>query len=418
VATPREYFEKDASRNLRRMLHAPVFRRLSRSAFELLEHRKFNVFRLAEKTISENAWSRIFAWLLNSTQDHELAVRPFQTWLQGGLREHLRVKGLKTKLGAVLASTQFPTEAGRYIDILIRVLDKRSVIIAVIGIENKVWSGEQAYQVADYQADLDKRFTCPKILVFLTPEGRKPFTANDDLQSCPCIAQSYSSLLDLCDRLTHVDTANPNLINFLKQMKSYLATEIATAREAKEMVRRLYADKKHRAALRLISKYKPSMLEVFAELKEHVENALRKRRPYIEHWWWPTRGGRPYDVRLIPTKLETLTSRGSSPFAVNYIFTCDQDEPDIGDTFKLIVAAWCGGGKIRARQKAKQLVLSHEPTSWREGNRRMFLTLWVGSEYRLKDIGKADAKALSLLVIDAIDQTYADFFKKVKRMRA
>src|SRR5205814_868169 len=141
--------------------------------------------------------------------------------------------------------------------------------------------------------------------------------------------------------LSRSKKCNPNLVDLLKQMKSYLETEIATTRDAKDLVRRLYADKKYRAALRLISQYKPSTFDVFAELKERVENALRKRKPYVEHWWWPKRGGKPYDVRLVPTKLGTLTTRGRTGVEVNYCLTCDKDEPEIGDAFTFIVAAYC-----------------------------------------------------------------------------
>ncbi len=400
----------NAVERIRLLLSAPAFTKLCAVATELSDHRKFNVFRFADKTISENSWSRVFAWLLDSTEDHELGVLPLQRWLQDGLGRQLHLKG-PSGIGAVRTSTQFPTAASRYIDILIRIFDRRSRTIGVIGVENKVWSGEQLGQVSDYQDDLDKRFTCPKVIVFLTPDERKSITANDDLQTCPYIPQGYSAILDLCDSLRQIKKLNPNLRNLLQQMKSYLATEITTAQDAKDLVHRLYADKKYRAALRLISQYKPSTFDVFAEVKKRVENELDKRK--IKCRWYPGRGeGKPYEVRLIPA----LTWRGSAPFDVNYILTCDdKDEPDIGDTFKLIVTAFCYNKA--AVSKAEQFRFPHEPKPWREGTRRHWLTIWTGGEYRLKDLGSTDAKELSTLVLDAIDQTYGTLLRKAERGR-
>ncbi len=153
----------DAVKQLRLLRNASAFKKLCRVSTELSEHRKFNLFRLADRTISENGWSRIFAWLLNSQEDHELDVRPMKIWLREGLGDQLEVKDFSSEIGAVLNVTEFQTEKGRRIDILITVLDMQSRTIAVIGIENKVWSGEEEFQVADYQADLNKRFPNPAI---------------------------------------------------------------------------------------------------------------------------------------------------------------------------------------------------------------------------------------------------------------
>jgi PD-(D/E)XK nuclease superfamily len=65
----------------------------------------------------------------------------------------------------------------RRLDILIKLLDRHGRLIGVVGIENKVWSGEQHNQLKDYQTALCDVFCgVPKILLFLTPDERAPMT--------------------------------------------------------------------------------------------------------------------------------------------------------------------------------------------------------------------------------------------------
>jgi hypothetical protein len=59
--------------------------------------------------------------------------------------------------------------------------------------------------------------------------------------------------------------------------------------------------------------------------------------------------------------------------------------------------------------------MEQPPKSWREETHRVWVTLWTGNAYRLKDLGRGDAKALSMLLMDAIDQTYERFLRKAVR---
>ena len=61
----------------------------------------------------------------------------------------------------------------RRLDILIKLLDGRGHLIGIIGIENKVWSGEQHDQLKHYQAALYPFPTVLKILLVSTPDGRE-----------------------------------------------------------------------------------------------------------------------------------------------------------------------------------------------------------------------------------------------------
>ena len=120
----------------------------------------------------------------------------------------------------------------------------------------------------------------------------------------------------------------------------------------------------------------------------------------------------PRTLREIRWPIEAASRlRRDSP--VSSTLTCDKDEPDIGDTFKLIVAAWCNNkGAVR---KPKDLVITSGLTPWREHTHKVWVRIWTGNEYRLKDLGSADAKALSTIVIDAIEQIYDTLLSKAAR---
>jgi PD-(D/E)XK nuclease superfamily len=150
--------DRDVERQLSALLRAPDFKRLCHLGHELAESRTFNLFRLADKTISENAWSRLFSWLLNSSEDHRLGLSPFQQWLRVGFDNKSAVARFGRHAHSTLTTNESPTLGGRRLDIVVQILDQDLRLTGIIGIENKVWSGELPHQIRDYQSDLDVRY--------------------------------------------------------------------------------------------------------------------------------------------------------------------------------------------------------------------------------------------------------------------
>ena len=109
-------------------------------------------------------------------------------------------------------------------------------------------------------------------------------------------------------------------------------------------------------------------------------------------------------------ELDVVTWKGRNRFCVNYILTCDEDEPDIGDSFKVIVGAYCEGGRST---NAKQLILDPEKPDWREQNQKVWESLWIGGHHQLQDLGEVDTAKLSKLLIDSVDATYELFRSKI-----
>ncbi len=67
------------------------------------------------------------------------------------------------------AATSFLSNNARRIDIRIELPPDFG-----IGIENKPWAAEQPAQLADYRAELDRRYQGQFVLVFLCQQGRTP----------------------------------------------------------------------------------------------------------------------------------------------------------------------------------------------------------------------------------------------------
>src|SRR2546426_741035 len=81
---------------------------------------------------------------------------------------------------------------------LVKLMGMNGRLLGIVGVENKVWSGEQHNQLSDYQAALCEQFpSVPKILLFLTPDEREPLTRVDS-GSCLCRPCSYMTLVTLC----------------------------------------------------------------------------------------------------------------------------------------------------------------------------------------------------------------------------
>ncbi len=124
------------------------------------------------------------------------------------------------------ASTSFLSNNARRIDIRIELPP-----LFGIGVENKPWAAEQIAQLADYRAELDRRYEGQFVLVFLCQQGRTPASIPAaewmDLQrSGRCAVLGYSDdfltwLLD-CHRRSQADKVRHFLSDFARYVRSNL----------------------------------------------------------------------------------------------------------------------------------------------------------------------------------------------------
>jgi hypothetical protein len=123
------------------------------------------------KTYDENFISDFLAYVLDPLQNGigiEPLIKLIEDYNKSGVNilKNLR---LMDKLN-IKISREYTFPSGRRIDILININDE-----LIIGIENKIFSGELDSQTEDYGNSIYNNFPeCEYVLLFLTPKGVKP----------------------------------------------------------------------------------------------------------------------------------------------------------------------------------------------------------------------------------------------------
>ena len=120
----------------------------------------------------EETISRFIALLLEPNGAHgqgDMFLRKFVEILRENLKERSVENPMKNvgEIGDAKVETEHGTDKGRRIDIFIDLPN------FVIGIENKIWAGDQKDQLKDYGEYLAKRGK-DYLLIFLPCDGREP----------------------------------------------------------------------------------------------------------------------------------------------------------------------------------------------------------------------------------------------------
>jgi hypothetical protein len=135
------------------------------------------------------------------------------------------------------------------IDILINCLPQGPVI----GIEIKVWAGEQDQQIKRYQKRLESAYVGrPGLMVFLTPDGRQPSTGAKD-HPIPCVCIQWADVADLIDGLLG-GGENTAARPFIQEFSSHLKELRMGSREDRALVGSLFKD--------------PDMIRVFRDIEK------------------------------------------------------------------------------------------------------------------------------------------------------
>jgi hypothetical protein len=364
---------------------------------------RFNLFDLLEDAVCENAWSRIIHFLFDSSRDHNLGLIPVTKWITDALDAPFPelIKSAKK----ITSETEWSTLEGRRLDILLKLLDADGRLLGVVGIENKVWSGEQIRQLSDYQEALANEFRgIPKILVFLTPDRREPLTASESSE-CRVQRVSYDSVVKTCDVLIPRTTGDLRLL--ISSLRAYINRNIlrkyTMEKQIKESVAKLYQDVEKRRVIELIVEHRPTVRAVMEGVATSVESGLRTgtfgAKIGCSHDFWPANDDFAPEFRLWP---EGLNARKG--FGICYMLRSETRKPFIGDKFTLLLNAWCDDEAVRTRMEELRSRLparhSHKYRHWSN-----WTVLWEGGTYQLQDMGTTDMQQLSFLLADAVRQT-------------
>ena len=326
---------------------------------------QFNLFDLLEDAVCENAWSRIIHFLFDSSADHRLGLIPLRHWMAHSLDRRFleRVKLAK----ASTSENEWGTFEGRRLDILVKLLDDTGHLLGVIGIENKVWSGEQPRQLSDYQKALTAEFgKIPKLLVFLTPDKREPSTAIESLD-CPVRGVSYDSIVTMCDSLRRRTQGSLHLL--VSSLREYVNHKIqgkqTMKNRIKENVAKLYQNAEHREVIELIIEHRPTVRvvleKVAVSIKREFQSGKSRKRIECSHDFWPSDVDYPPELRIW---LESFRApRGSR---ICYMLRSRTRKPFIGDQFTVLLNASCENDSVRVKmQKLRTQLPTRHSHGWK-----------------------------------------------------
>jgi thymidylate synthase len=411
--------------NIEGILATTQFRALQEIGTALHEENsRFDLLALFDDVLLENSWSRLFTYLFNSNAEHKLEQRFFRIWMQrrtdsnAFLREFLR-RLPDANSSQTVAVSEWQTPDGRRLDILIRVINATGRTVSVVGIENKVDSGEQVDQIADYQQALRRSFPgIPKVAVFLTPDGREP-TTSDNSPDCPCFALPYSTILSTCETLLTESEGQATV--FLSVLKNHISRLVGVnkmEKQIKSLIHKLYKNPNHRQAIKIIAQYAPNISSVFDGLREFWENLSKQnvKLPIRNR----TTAVYTYSTKEFKVQFEELDniSSGKGPW-INYMLHFPDTNPDVGDRFTLRVMLWdenLEGKSSGVKERFKEAIQSRMLLSGNLGEHRHWgpwVSLWVGGSYQLVDMGSRDIKGLSSLLMDGVRQTYPELKRKL-----
>lgn len=399
------------------------FKQLQKIADDVYRNQKsFDLLSVYEDLIDENAWSRLFAYLLDSSKPHGYGQSVFKAFVQaipalGNLTDLLSAnEDVQT-----ICVTEWKTHNNRRVDILIKAVDQKGKLLCVVGIENKVESGEQADQVRDYQLALLKVFPdSPKALIYLTPDGRASKTA-DVNSGCPAVLASYESISDVCKALLQIESETGHV--FLSALKIHidkLTKKQTMNKEVQELITTLYKNPSHRRAIKLICQYTPVTISIFDTISKNLTNSVSLpftiSKDSVEYY--PNQSVSPGELKLYVEDLNITID--NKEFTAAYMLHCETPNPDIDDVFTIRLVLWCN--ELNPRDKATRRELQEKirgyfylpnsigvDKSWAQ-----WICLWTGGSYKLKDMADRDTQTLTSLLLNAIDLTYLQFREGLK----
>jgi hypothetical protein len=175
---------------------------------------------------------------------------------------------------------------------------------ALIGIENKVWSGEQPRQLCDYQAALTKEF--PRIhkkVFFLTPDQRQPLTA-EEKSACSIQPVSYHTIVSMCDALIPRTTNDLQLLilSLRDYVRQNILQKLTMEKKIKQIVANLYRSAETRRVIELIIEHRPTVRAILENVAMFIERRFQCGAfgPNLEctHDYWPAEDHFAPELRL------------------------------------------------------------------------------------------------------------------------
>ncbi len=216
------------------------------------KYRGINFFQATDLVKQERKHSKILVWLLQSGNKHglrdkflvELCKRLINyTTIDDGNNSIKQNKDILLSANVIsektltdlavnqniTATAEYPTDNGRYLDILVDIKETQTVIV----IENKLDSTVHDDQLADYFDFIQNRSTefmnyKHKVCIYLTEFGELPYNTSDKQYNNKWCALSYNDIICVISELIDYarNSDNKKLQFILEDYKEMVDTEI------------------------------------------------------------------------------------------------------------------------------------------------------------------------------------------------
>ena len=268
----------------------------------------FNPFEIVGATHRELIHSSVLAWLLRDEANREFRQK-FVTWIRDNIvagnivaeaekKEELKKlwKGLKPEDSSLkpIIETEVGDKTSR-----IDVFAHFESLNLVIGIEVKVWAGEQHEQVKRYQELLCQYHPNPdykKAVVFLTPEGWEPRTDDENNVDVPVLMMSWGCVSKIIREMRSV-LGDEN--DFRMQFSQHLERNIAmNEKEEQRIVRELLSEGDNAETLDKIIRNMPSLQDYSAQWKKMVAEICGVEEDSLLEYIYPAKRGIVKELKI------------------------------------------------------------------------------------------------------------------------
>lgn len=240
-----------------------------------------NCFEILDTAVAPESWIKFLGFLFDSRAEHALGQRFFRAWL-----DCLELKGWEQARPFMAALP--PVEAtytrvhkywwgeGRFLETLVEVVGKDDRVLAVLGIKNKHGSGDDHDELQDLQRHLLSTFpSVPKLIVAVEGYQREKMDFQGEML-VPVIHQSVRTLVNAAMRMDGVADATVDwlLACLIEYLEKRLLGVNRMSNQARQLVRELYANTEHRAALRHICRFTPTLRSVYDRMQVRMKQAI------------------------------------------------------------------------------------------------------------------------------------------------
>ncbi len=371
----------------------------------------FNMFSFFKDIFNELVWTRVFSFILDSKSSHNLGIKPFLYWMNYLCKDSIEVKSffsddIISKIARVNTITEWTTLRGRRIDVLIELYDKSESLIAVLGLENKLYSPEQEAQLKDYQFALAETFKdLPKILIYSTPDGKKAHTAFEN-NECPHVCISYSGFQLTCSHFSSVSEGEVSII--FKSLSQYL--EIILHEMELESINKRKMEKLGNAA-QVVSFSK--IIPFFNRLEPEVH---KQEFPFNFY------GFKTFSTSDVEVYVNDFKGQFECFDIVPSYVLQSKKNPDVGDFYVVRLMIWFDKLKkisSEGRQNVIRDILERFPFPNNKGQNKhhdRLVNVWTSQQYALVDLADRDKYSLINMLNSSIKETYPLLKKSMKQL--